>query len=530
MQDTCTFYKRDKLLEDLSNKHFDVFIIGGGATGAGIALEATRRGLTVGLIQSSDFSSGTSSRYPTCLLLQGGIGFRETENYTVHLNQYQLVPSSKEERISYLKIASYLVEKYTIYSIVESKFDLFRYFWSRLKIKGSYSGFPCISFWSWFWKPFKIFPGTIKYQDHLQQDSRLNISLITTSLQEGAICGNYCRAKSLIDNGNGVIEGVEFYDILTGKVYKSFANTIINATGSGCDFIHHLLPASIPKKTIQKSLGNPKIGFHLILNHPILPPKTSVIKRSNNGSVIFFIHYHDYTLAGIEDWHQSVSDEITKEEVQLVLDELNRYSKSKITISNVMSAWTGWRPLMKNGSSVRDFVIDDSLPGVLSVTGGAWSEFRLMGEKVIDLIKPNTKSILQSILGSRIYSIPKNYIYSVDIPSNTYQRLKSTYGERIKLIQWICKEDSRLSELILKNSDINLISAEIIFHVRYECAQRITDCLLRRTVFGYLNPKESLKCISAISDIMANELNWDEKRKLEEQIIAENELNKLIVK
>eukprot|EP00012_Vannella_robusta_P001710 CAMPEP_0206187120 /NCGR_PEP_ID=MMETSP0166-20121206/2812_1 /ASSEMBLY_ACC=CAM_ASM_000260 /TAXON_ID=95228 /ORGANISM="Vannella robusta, Strain DIVA3 518/3/11/1/6" /LENGTH=253 /DNA_ID=CAMNT_0053602641 /DNA_START=89 /DNA_END=846 /DNA_ORIENTATION=- len=250
----------------MTKQHFDMLVIGGGATGSGIALEAVRRGLSVALIQSSDFSSGTSSRYPR-LLLQGGIGFRESGFRARSLRQFCLDDKAAIERPKYLQQTKHYVREYDVHVIQGATDNLF-YFVASLFLR-----FISVRFLSPL-SPFRKRGMTsLIYKDHLQQDSRVNVALITTATAAGAICANYCRVVSLVDDGAGKVSGATFLNRISGETCAVKADLVVNATGANCDFIHQLLPESmknVENPGNKEKLGAPKVGFHLVLNKPVV--------------------------------------------------------------------------------------------------------------------------------------------------------------------------------------------------------------------------------------------------------------------
>ena len=518
---------RNVLLEKLTSHEFDVVIMGGGATGAGIALDCINRGLTVGLIQSSDFSSGTSSRYPTCLLLQGGINFRETGFKKRSISQFYLDKKAQRERPKYLKISSYLVEHYKIFSLVERNYLNYLYYLFITPFISLFNNqrisFKFLSFFS----PFRKFSlGAIQYYDNLQNDSRLNVSLILSAISKGAICLNYCKANKIIEN-NGLIQGIECTDRLSGKSLIVKSKKIINATGAGCDFIKNLFPEAIYSKIENKiqNLSDPKVGFHLILDKPEVKENTAYIVPKEDGSVVFFIHYFGKTLAGIEDWDHEIKEPLCKIQIQNMINELNKYTFDKIEMENVKSAWTGWRPIMKDHDSIREFIIDCPYPGIYSITGGAWSEYRLMAETITDQIFPNTDhSTLNPIIGSNKLTTNNNINFKeFNLP---WERLEKMYGNRYLIIASLCLEDNNYQNYI---GNSHFIVAEIIFAVRYELAVRITDILFRRLPIGFLDPRCALSLVPYISIIMAKELNWCYTIQQEEERLAMEELSLFII-
>lgn len=525
---------RSLLRKQLSNQVFDILVIGGGATGAGIALDASGRGLKVALVQSSDFSSGTSSKYPTCLLLQGGIGFREG---VANMSKFTLAPDAKIEREKYLKLGSYLVDNFTIFSPLFSARQWLKYFINFFI--SSFTGIHVKPVFNYHLGRGQSYFG-VSYNDNMQRDARLNTILITTAISQGAVCCNYIRVNKLIEE-NGRVTGAEVRDNLEHEDFTIKAKCVINATGSGCEFVRNLLPTCLDSSTSLKVISQPKVGMHLILNRPTLPENSGLVYPFQDGSVVFFIHYEGFTLAGIEDSPFCLEAAPTLFQVDQVLRVLNSFLNEPISLQNVQSVWTGWRPLLAEFESARDFIIEPSHPGLISVTGGAWSEFRKMAECTVDYVIKDSHLVCTAnqrtdrnkgevirLIGCKKMQSFYQYQQGVNIPDKILtKRWYKYYGDRALFIQELYNKNEMLKEKL--HPSFNYLMAEVYYCIRYELAVTIGDILLRRLPIGYLNPELALSLIPKLSSIFVEEKGWSEEKAEQERKRAKTELSLLLL-
>lgn len=442
-----TFPSRSELISLIDkNKEFDVLIIGGGATGAGCALDSATRGLSTILLERNDFASETSSK--STKMAHGGIRYLENAILKLSKDQLDLVIEALDERSNLLNIAPHLSKILPIIIPIYSSWQLpYYYFGCKLydllagskNLKNSY----LLSHYS----TTKVAPmldvpdlkASIVYHDGSFNDSRLNLSLALTSIKNGAIVLNYMNVTKLLkdSNNNDKLCGVEVKDKETGKKYLIKAKAIINATGPFSDSIlqmdknvdelpdestnekNDIITTPVYRDLFPKinniSINNPSLvipssGVHLILPSFYCPQNMGILDfKTSDGRVMFFLPWQNKVLAGTTDipLKQVPENPIAKEsDIEDILKELQNYIKFPVKRNDVLSAWAGIRPLVNSskvlketsessGTSptkglVRSHILFTSKSGLITITGGKWTTYRRMAQDTIDeVVKQN---------------------------------------------------------------------------------------------------------------------------------------------
>jgi glycerol-3-phosphate dehydrogenase len=367
---------------------WDIAIIGGGATGVGIAVDAASRGFSVVLLEGHDFGKGTSSR--STKLVHGGVRYLQQGNLS-------LVREALEERGRLLRNAPHLVRaspffvpayawwEAPFYGIGMKLYDLLagRHGAGRSRLlsrKEAIERIPTLC--------SAGLRGGVLYYDGQFDDARLLIDLASTAARHGACLLNYAPVTSLVKNRAGIVEGLGFRDHETAASCELAARCVINATGPFCDALRHLDdPASAP-------IIAPSQGVHLVLPREFLPGDTAImVPRTRDGRVMFAIPWHGHTLAGTTDTPLPASvlePRATAGEVDFLLETAGRYLAKRPARADVLSVFTGIRPLVKSGAASntaalsRDHAIECSASRLLTITGGKWTTYRLMAEDAVD--------------------------------------------------------------------------------------------------------------------------------------------------
>ncbi|QSL64545.1 hypothetical protein MERGE_001846 [Pneumocystis wakefieldiae] len=517
---------------------YDLLVIGGGATGAGCALDAASRGLKVALVEKYDFSSGTSSK--STKLIHGGIRYLEKAFKTLDWDQYALVQEALHERSIFLYNAPHLAFISPI-MIPIYKWWKVPYFWLGVKtydfLAGDKNTKP--SFFLSKTKTLENLPilrtnylaGALVYYDGLHNDSRMNIGLILTSVLYGANVANYVEVFEFKKNGNGKICGVVVRDRLTGDTWTIAAKGVINATGPFADILRSLDSSSTSKMLSLSS------GTHIVLPGYYSPSNIGFINpNTSDGRVIFFLPWQGNILVGTTDSPTKISfDPVPKEEeISWILSEIKKYLNPKFIIKreDVLAAWSGIRPLVhKPGSKdtrslVRSHIIDVSDSGLLTISGGKWTTYRLMAEDTIDRaikefnLKPSsTKCLTQHVqlIGASGWS-DTLYIslireFGIDLDISKY--LSENYGDRASSVLNMSELRGRRGHVrgIRLSDKYPFIDGEVRYAVRMEYAQTCSDVLARRTRLAFLDVLAALDALPKVIDIMSEELNWSETRK-----------------
>ncbi|KAH9936425.1 DAO-domain-containing protein [Fomitopsis serialis] len=497
-------------------EEFDLLIVGGGATGAGVALDAASRGLKVALVERDDFSSGTSSK--STKLVHGGVRYLQKAVMELDYEQYKLVREALHERRIFLQTAPYLSAMLPIMLPIYKYWQV-PYYWVGCKMYDVLAGKENMesSYLMSKGKALETFPmlkqdglvGALVYYDGQHNDSRMNIALIMTAVQQGAIVANHVEVTSLAkDTSSGQLHGARVKDRLSGQEWNVRAKGIINATGPFADAL-------------------------LTMDNPSHKPIVQA-----DGRVIFFLPWQGNTIAGTTDTPARVETEprAQEEEIRWVLEEVRRYLSPDIKVrrGDVLSAWSGLRPLVRNPNAasteglVRNHMIHVSDSGLLTIAGGKWTTYRAMAEETVDkavevfALKPKSGCVTESLrlVGSDGWSrnmfigLIQRYGLSTDVAKH----LADNYGDRA----WtVCSYAAPTGESwplhgVLLAASYPFIEAEVRYAVHHEYAQTAVDVIARRCRLSFLNAQAALDALPRVLDIMAEECKWSSSRKAAE--------------
>jgi glycerol-3-phosphate dehydrogenase len=498
--------KRDEMIEKLGsgNKIFDFIIIGGGATGIGVALEASARGYSVLLLEQSDFTKSTSSK--STKLVHGGVRYLAQGNVS-------LVREAVVERGLLQKNAPHLVKNQSFIIPTHGLFDEIQYtiglkLYDLLAGKLSLGHSKHISKTNTLKristiKAQKITAGIV-YHDGQFDDSRLAINTLQTAQELGALVLNYCKVTELLKDSNGSISGVRFEDVEGGCRYEKHGKQVVNATGV---FADHILQMDEPlaKRTIA-----PSQGVHLMLDKSFLPGNDAVmIPKTDDGRVLFLVPWHNRIVVGTTDTPiktESLEPVALEEEINFILETASRYLIKAPQRKDVLSVFAGLRPLAaSNGEGKktkeisRSHKIIASKSGLLTMIGGKWTTYRKMGQDLVD--KTEVLNGWEHIPTKTKHLKIHGYKENVD-----YQDPFHYYGSDEDAILELAKEEG-MDEVI--NSSLQVIKAQVVWSVRNEMSRSVEDFLARRTRCQLLDARESLKMAPKVAGIMAAELGKD---------------------
>ncbi len=515
---------------------FDVLIIGGGITGAGLALDAAARGLKTALIEKRDFAAGTSSR--STKLIHGGL--RYLEHY-----DFALVREGLRERAELLKLAPHLNEPYPfvipiyqdkrrnydhpllvragliLYDLLAGKYNIKRH--RRISLQETLQLAPQLD-------PRGL-KGALVYYDGRTNDSRLVIEIIKTANVHGAAIANYISFIGFLKDANKKISGVKMRDELTGEIFEVHSRTVINATGVWMNEVRSL---SADLSHDDKQL-RPSKGIHLTVSAERLKVTTAwLIPAIGEKRFYFVVPWEGRVNIGTTDTdYQDDKDSpgAIEAEVINILQAINAYfPEARLEQSDVISAWAGLRPLISSGNtnqsttavSRKEEIFADE-DGLISLAGGKLTTYRLMAERGIDLAmeqlknfgvqakKVSTKNITLgggNLKREEMESIAQEISQTENYSIETARQLIYSYGTDYEKILTLAREDERLRELLV--TDLPNIAAEVIYAVRFELAMTIADVLTRRTRLSMLT---KIDCSSRVADLMASELGWDDEEK-----------------
>lgn len=531
------FQPREAHLEALQGQQFDLLVIGGGATGAGVAWDASLRGLKVALVEGGDFSSGTSSR--STKLIHGGVRYLEKALKGLDRQQYRLVRESLRERAIMLKMAPHLTNVISLliplYSWVEIPYyatGLKLYDWISteatlepshlLSKQETVRNFPRVN--------QKDLRGSVVYQDGQFDDSRMNLSLILSASFHGASVANYLKVTSL-NKVNGQCKGARVQDRWTGRSFDIRSKLVVNATGPYSDRIRRMDDPACGYRIKASS------GTHILLPGDLTKEgKGILIPKTQDGRVLFVLPWMGSTLVGTTDSSCEVHDDPnpSEEDIQFLLRETSRYLDHEVSRDQVLSAWMGLRPLVqadegtKSEAVVRDHHIESSASSLISITGGKWTTFRKMAEDVVDYaIEKGALEVTEPcqtekavLVGGENYGprLPELLRDEYPIDQDVAEYLARSYGDRAFAVLEKGFHQRLLPEL-------PYLEGEVIYAVQNEFACSPCDFLSRRIRLSFLNSELAKQALPRVVEIMAALRNWSPGRKQEIIAQTKNELS-----
>ena len=526
--------QRQQALAPLSRRSsqvvpWDMLIIGGGITGAGIAREAARRGLAVLLIEQKDFAWGTSSR--SSKMVHGGLRYIASGDYKTTL-------LSVRERERMLSEASGLVnEMHYVMPHYKGKFPPPWIFNTLLRV---YDGLAGKRYSKYFKKDAFLqlnphikqekFLGASQFSDAVTDDSRLVMRVLDEATHDGAYAINYLKAESLITNEQGLVVGATLLDTSaedSNHTYDIHAKVVVSATGAWADTLRMQASAQT-EQSFHKQI-RPSRGSHLVVSQERLPLNQAyTFLHPVDKRAIFVFPWENRTVLGTTDLdHPPLDDNevgITSEEVDYLLAATNNlFDNVDISRKDVISSWAGVRPLISDGGDgkrvspskeKRDHSVwlDNNL---VTVSGGKLTTFRLIAldvlkvcQKVLELDESATQNNIS--YSSQVFSsqLPINPKFST-LPPLLQQRLLGFYGLQLDALLELAHDDD-----LAYVTDSNTIWAEIRFAVHYEQVIHLDDLLLRRTRLGLILPHGAMTPLISdrLKQICQQELGWNEQK------------------
>jgi glycerol-3-phosphate dehydrogenase len=485
---------------------WDMLVIGGGATGVGVAIDAATRGYDVLLLEQSDFGKGTSSR--STKLVHGGVRYLEQGNIS-------LVMEALKERGLLLKNAPHLVGDL---GFVVPNYDWWEAPFYGLGLKvynllaGKY-GFGSSRILSKE-ETLQRLPtlkteglrGGVIYFDGQFDDSRLLINMVATAYEKGGTLLNYARVTGLTKDADGFVDGAFARDAFTGEEFTAKAKVVINATGSFTDRVRSLADGA------AKPMIAPSQGIHLVFDKSFLSGDTAImVPHTSDGRVMFAIPWHGHTLIGTTDTpiaEPSLEPIALAQEIEFILATAALYLAKTPTRPDVLSVFAGIRPLVKAQGAAntavlsRDHTIHIDQSGLLSICGGKWTTYRRMAEDCV-----NQAAMLANLRTSECVTEDLN-IHGFHAHARKFGDL-SYYGSDALPIQAIMRADPTLSTPL--HPALPYTGAEVIWAVRSEMAETVEDVLARRTRALFLNANAAIEMAGPVAQLMAGEMKKDQR-------------------
>ena len=480
---------------------WDMIIVGGGATGVGVAIDAASRGYDVLLLERSDFGKGTSSR--STKLVHGGVRYLEQGNLS-------LVMEALKERGLLLQNAPHLVRNL---GFVVPSYDWWEspFYGIGLKVynllAGKY-GFGASRILSRD-ETLEQLPtikteglkGGVIYFDGQFDDARLLVNLAETASEQGATLLNYANVFQLTRDSEAFIDGVCFRDVETSEEFELKARVVINATGPFVDQVRKLSDPAEPP------ILSPSQGIHLVFDGSFLSSETAImVPHTSDGRVMFAIPWHGHTVVGTTDTPITAASPepvALDQEVEFILQTASLYLAHKPTRDDVLSVFAGIRPLVAAGESgntaslSRGHTIRIENSGMVTICGGKWTTYRHMAEDCVNQAATLARLPEKACITSHLN------IHGFHPASEKFGHLW-VYGSDARALQELEQSDPALAEPL--DAALPYTAAEVIWAVREEMARTVEDVIARRMRALFLNAKAAMRMAPRVASLMAREM------------------------
>ncbi len=485
-----------------SGRTWDLAVIGGGATGMGVAVDAAARGYSVVLVERHDFGKGTSSR--STKLVHGGVRYLQQGNVSLVLEALRERGLLRDNAPHLVHDLPFIVPNYTwweapFYGIGMRVYDLLagRQGFGRsrnLSRAETIERIPTIE--------TKGLRGGVIYYDGQFDDARLVVHLMRTAAEHGAVCLNYTEAVKIVHR-SGVVRGVVVRDAESGREFTLKAKAVVNATGPFADNLRAMDETGAPP------MIRPSQGVHLVLDQAFLPGGNAImVPHTDDGRVLFAIPWRDRTVVGTTDTPiPAVVDEPTAlpEEIEFLLGHAARYLTRDPGPEDVLSVFAGIRPLVDSGSAStaalsRDHTLHVSRTGLVTITGGKWTTYRRMAEDTVDHAA--------SVGGLEPQPCPTRNLrihgYNTDTAG---LGPLATYGSDALLLRNLLREQKDWGQPL--HPRLPILAGEVVWGARNEMARTVEDALARRTRALLLDARASIEAAPRTAELLAGELGRD---------------------
>ncbi len=531
----------------MANEGVDILVIGGGITGAGVALDAAARGYRTGLVEKGDFASGTSSK--STKLVHGGIRYLPQFDFA-------LVHEGLVERGLLARNAPFLVHPIgfvlplyknakrplgtpivppfgigmgnllraglTLYDVMAGRLGIRRH--RRLGVHGA----------------IQLAPGLQRdglkdafiYYDGQTDDSLLTTTVMRTAAFKGALIANYAEVTGF-EQAASRISTVIVRDTLSGETMTIPVGTVINAGGVFAERIESLAG----KSNIHIE---PAKGVHLTIPRDVLEIEQDaiVLPETDDGRLLFIVPWGPRVTVGTTDTPGGDLEHptVTPEDIDYLLRHVNRYMRCQLSESDIISSWAGYRPLISESGSTktstlsRTHVVLDGPGGMVTVAGGKLTTYRRMAQDALDHVSkqqgkpPSDITRIVQLIGSEGWQEAAAAVQSsaktLNLKPDTVQRLGG-YGAGARTILALIEQNPALNARIVP--DLPYIMAEVVFACRYEMAINLDDVLARRLHINFEDWKRGSDAAPAVAQVMAQELNWD-AAEIERQVVRYGDL------
>ncbi len=525
------------LAEMSSDEPLDVLVVGGGVTGAGIALDAVTRGLRVGIVEAQDWASGTSSR--SSKLVHGGLRYLQQFDFklvfeALHEREHLLETLAPHlvRPVSFLyPLSKKYVERpyvtagvglYDVFARIGSRGPAAMPFHRHFTGDGVLQEFPDA-------KPGAMI-GAIKYWDATVDDARLTLALVRTAVQFGAYAASRTRVDSFTKT-EGRVDGAVVTDLETGRQLTIRAGVVIAAAGVWTEDIQSRAGAPGGLKVFASK------GVHIVVPRERIAGTTGVILQTEK-SVLFIIPWSRYWIIGTTDtpYHEDLTHPaVTKTDIDYIIERANVILEKPLTRDDIIGSWAGLRPLLQPGTLgdgeaqstkvSREHTVTEAMPGLIAIAGGKLTTYRVMAEDAVDFaMGPARAKALPSLTEKTPLLGAVGY--------ETYQRradkIAAQYGVSRSMIDHLLHRYGalipELLDMVVERPDLGrplelapaYLRAEIAYACTHEGVLHLEDIMVTRTRLRYEMRSQGRAAVPEIADIAAEYLGWDEARRAAE--------------
>jgi len=498
--------KREEMVDRARARRepWDLVIVGGGASGVGVAVDAAARGYEVLLLEQHDFGKGTSSR--STKLVHGGVRYLEQGNVALVLEALKERGLLRQNAPHLVSDLAFVVPNYEwweapfygmglkIYNLLSGKYGFGAS--EILSREETLVRLPTIK--------TEGLRGGVVYYDGQFDDARLLINLVTTAAEQGAVLLNYAPVFELTRDAEGFVDGVVARDLETDQELRVGARLVVNCTGPFTDAVRRLAEPTAPP------LIAPSQGAHLVFDGSFLPGDTAImVPHTADGRVMFAIPWRGHTLVGTTDTpieSAGLEPRALPEEVDFILETAGQYLHRAPTRADVRSVFVGIRPLVRSGDAKstaalsRDHTIHIDASGLLTLTGGKWTTYRNMAEDTVN------QAATLARLPDRDCATRTLNIHGFHPNAEKFGAF-AFYGADALGLQELIADEPVLGDPL--HPSLPCCGAEVVWAARHEMARTVEDVLARRTRALFLNAAAATDMAPRVAELMARELGRD---------------------
>lgn len=488
---------------------WDLIVIGGGATGVGVAVDAASRGYSVVLFEQSDFGKGTSSR--STKLIHGGVRYLRQGDVPLVMDALRERGILRQNAPHLVRDREFVVPNYDwweapFYGIGLKVYDVLagKYGFGPSKLlskEKTIERIPTIE--------TKGLRGGVVYHDGQFDDARLLIDLARTAAEQGGVLVNYAQVTGLEKDAAGYLDGVRVRDLESGSEVEVKARAVINATGAFTDGVLRMDEPDSP------SIIRPSQGVHVVLDKAFLPGEAAImVPQTDDGRVLFAVPWHDRVVVGTTDTpipEATLEPRALDEEVEFILRHAALYLTRDPAPEDVLSVFAGIRPLVAGGeggdtaSLSRDHTLKISRSGLVTITGGKWTTYRKMAEDTVDHAVP-VAGIEHRPSGTR-----ELRIHGYHTHAERFGPL-ADHGSDAPEVEALIRSKEGYDAPIHERLPYRM--GEVAWSVREEMARTVDDVLARRTRALLLDARAAIEAAPGVAttmaDVLGRESEWVE--------------------